>query len=318
MVMKRPIIVTGAGGFVGANIVHRLVDDGFTVHALVRGDSNLWRLDNIKNKLIIHSGLLHEPVKLKHAIDKIKPLAIYHLATYGSYPKQTDVNQMVATNVTALINLLDATQDIPYVRFLVSGSSSEYGKKNTPMKESDIPKPNNMYAACKLAATNIILMHARAKAKPITVLRLFNVYGPYEEPGRLVRNVIAWVLSSQPIKLATGREARDFIYVSDVADAFIQATRIDRKLDGEIFNIGTGRQTTIKQLAREVIRLTRLKVPIQTGVYEGRVWDSFRWQADTAKTRKILKWKASVSLESGLQKTITWYKQRMERIENRE
>jgi nucleoside-diphosphate-sugar epimerase len=307
--MNKSVVVTGAGGFVGANVVRRLISEGWAVHAIVRSGSNLWRLADVAGKIIIHEGLLGEPQKLRQTLVKIKPEAIYHLATYGSYPKQQDTARMVAVNITGLLNLLEASREIPYVRFAVSGSSSEYGKKVKPMGENDIPEPNNMYAACKLAATNLALMHARAYAKPVTVLRLFNVYGFYEEPGRLVRNVITAVQNGQPILLSTGREARDFIFAEDVADAFIHITRRDKKFDAEIFNIGTGRQTTVKQLAQRVIKLTGQRVRIKLHAYEGRVWDSFHWQADMTKTGRVLKWKAKTDLTTGLQKTIRWYKQ---------
>lgn len=307
--MKKRIVVTGAGGFVGANLVRRLITDGYEVHAFVRRGGSLWRLEDVKKKLVIHEGILDDAPVLQKRLTRISPYGICHLATYGSYPKQQNHGDLIHRNITVLFNLLDVLRTLPYTHFLVAGSSSEYGKKDVAMRESDILEPNNLYAAMKAAQTHLVQVYARETGRNATILRLFSVYGYFEEEGRLVRNVIEAALKNRDIKLATGREARDFVYAEDVADAFAHALK-GKPFQGEVFNIGTGRQTTIRELALLVKKLAGSTSRILPNSYPGRPWDAYHWQADMRKTRHVFGWKPSTTLSGGLRKTILWYRER--------
>lgn len=305
--IKKETIVTGAAGFIGATLVKLLLKDGYAVHAIVRKGGNLWRLKDIGNKIIIHDVGLDDLKRMKRLFKKIGPYAIFHLATYGSYPFQQDTRMMIDTNITGTWNLLECLKDVEYKQLVVAGSSSEYGKKDGPMKESDLLTPNNYYAVTKAAQTHLCQVFAKSNHKPLLIFRLFNVYGPYEEKGRLVRSVIESVLRNKPVLLASGREARDFIYVEDVVDAFMHALK-KKQFIGEIFNIGTGAQTTVGQLAEIVVGISGKKTPIRFNAYEGRPWDTLHWSADTSKTREVLGWNYKISPEEGIKKTIDWYK----------
>jgi nucleoside-diphosphate-sugar epimerase len=304
------IFITGAAGFVGANIVHQLISDGYDVHIAVRNGGSLWRLDDVLSKITVHEGILTDKKKLSAVLEKINPMGIFHLAAYGSYPKQTDRDLMILTNITGLNNLLEASQNIPYRRFVVSGSSSEYGKKIRPMGETDLPEPNNMYAVTKLAAANLAQYFGRTFHKPVNVFRLFNVYGYYEEEGRLVRTVIESASKNEPVKLATGKEARDFIFTGDVARGFIRLLKVSQPLEGEIFNLGTGVQTTVKSLVKKILKITKSRSEIILNAYTGRSWDTNHWCADTRKTADLLDFRSAVTLDEGLKMTVEWYRER--------
>lgn len=305
--MKKTVIVTGGGGFIGANLVIKLLRRNFLVHVISREGGDLWRLSGIKDKIVVHSGALSNSSNLNKLIKKISPFAVFHLVTYGSYPSQQNIQKIVDVNIKTTCNLLESLRQASCKHLVVAGSSSEYGKKEKAMSETDILEPNNFYAAVKASQTYFCQAFAKTYNMPLIILRLFNVYGPFEEKGRLVRSVIEAALQAKPVKLATGKEARDFIYVDDVADAFMHATKFDN-FKGEIFNIGTGRQLTIKQLAEKVYRLIGKKPDLLLNSYSGRQWDSYCWKADMTKTIKLLQWESKTSLEKGLQETVKWYK----------
>lgn len=305
--MSKVILLTGGAGFVGANLIRGLLAKKYVIHTIIRKGSSIWRLDGISKKIEIHEGILDDKNKLKKLFEKIKPYAVFHLSTYGAYPTQQDLNLMIETNIKGTINLLEASNKIPYKHMVVVGSSSEYGEKNKPMGESDVLEPNNFYAATKAAQTHIAQVWAYTFHKPIIIPRFFSVYGPFEEKGRLVRSVVESALSGSPIKLATGKEARDLIFVEDVVNALIYIIS-RRSHEGQIFNIGTGKQTTILQLAKKVKGLTKSNSPIQLNSYPGRRWDTYRWVSNMNKTKRFLKWKSKYSLDEGLKKTIAWCK----------
>lgn len=303
--MKKSVWITGAGGFVGANLTFYLIKKGYKVHAIVRSQSNLTRLAECKKEISIHKNILGDPKKISQLAKETKPIYIFHLASYGAYPTQQDFSKMVATNMLAFINLREGLNDIPIKKIIVAASSSEYGKKTLKMKETDFLEPNNNYAITKAAQTNLAQMFYQIEGFKTIVVRLFNVYGPYEEKGRLVRSVIETCLSHEPVKLAAGSEARDFIYVDDVSEAFLKAAR-SKKIGG-VYNAGTGRQTTIYQLAKLVKKLTKSNSPIMLNAYPGRSWDTTHWKADTRKSKKELLFSATNTLTEGLIKTIKWY-----------
>lgn len=305
--MNKTVLITGGSGFIGANIVRRFIRNGADVHIIVRKDANIWRIKDLQKKLTIYRDILPKKSSLTALFKKIEPYAVFHLAIYGSYPSQKSSSQMININLCTTLSLLESLIHIPVKRIIIAGSSSEYGKKYLPMRETDALEPNNMYGATKAAQTLVSSAFAKIHNKPVTILRLFNVYGYYEEKGRLVRSVIESALKNEIIKLATGEEARDLIFTEDIADAFIAAMESESAF-GEIFNIGTGRQTTIKQLAEQVIKLTKSSSKISFNAYQGRVWDSTHWVADMTKTHKTLHWKAKYSLSDGLKKTIEWYR----------
>lgn len=306
--LKKTILVTGAAGFVGSNVVRLLVRVGYDVHAVVKSGGNLWRLQSVKGSLHVHEGLLDTFSVLSTMLEKIHPYGIIHLATYGSYPTQQNTTATIEANILRSLYLFEASRSIAYSRFLVAGSSSEYGKKKYAMSETDVLEPNNLYAVSKAAVTHLSQLEYLTYNKPVSILRLFNVYGPYEEKGRFVRNVIESCLDHKPVLLASGKEARDFIYVSDVAEAFCHALETKNSIEGEVFNIGTGIQSTTKKLAQSVKKIVRSNSPIVIGAYKGRSWDSMHWKANIRKSSSQLGWKSTTTLFRGLQKTIHWYK----------
>ena len=306
--MNKIILVTGGTGFIGANLVRFLINNGDRVNILVRKGGSLWRIQDIRDKVIIHESPLLDYKMLSTLLKKISPQWIFHLATYGSYPSQQDLKQMLEVNTDGTANLLLSTLNIPYESLVVTGSSSEYGKKDKPMNEYDYLDPNNFYAATKASQTHLCTTFSSVHHKPVAILRLFSVYGAFEEKGRLVRSVIESAIQNKPILLSTGKEARDFIYVEDVVDALISTAKLTHKRKGEIINIGSGTQYTTKDLVEMVTKLSNSKSRIILGAYPGRPWDVTKWVADTGKATSLLNWKPMYNLEEGLKKTIAWYR----------
>ncbi len=312
MSMTKTILITGGSGFVGAGIVRKLVREKWDVHVILRKGSSLQRISDIADKIKIHYDLLHKSRELSALMKKKSPFAIYHLATHGAYPNQHDAQTMIDINVKGTMNLLQSLVGIDYKHLIVAGSSSEYGGKDNPMKETDYLEPNNFYAATKAAQTLLCQAFAKKYKKSVAILRLFSVYGPAEEKGRFVRSVIESVLSNKKILLASGKEARDFIFIEDVVRAFLHTTKQKKRFDGEIFNIGTGIETTTHQLASHIVSLVGRNIPIQRNAYQGRSWDVYHWRADMTKTNRILRWKPSYSLDQGLAETIQWYESNLQ------
>jgi nucleoside-diphosphate-sugar epimerase len=305
---KKSVLITGATGFVGSNLLRRLLDiNKYDIHVIIRQQSDIWRIKDILDKVNVHYGDLIDKEQLHNILKKAQPNIIYHLAAYGSYPSQKEVDVILQTNILGTWNLLQACEQVNYSLFVNTGTSAEYGSKGFATKETDILEPNNYYAVSKAAQTLLCQHIARLEKRPICTLRLFTVYGPADERTRLVPQVISRCLKGEDLLLSSPETARDFVYVEDVVEAYLRVDRLS-KLGGEIFNVGSGVQHTINDIVSEVMNLTNSKAVAKWGALPVRTWDTSTWVSDIAKIGRLLDWEPKHSLRDGLLATIQWYK----------
>lgn len=273
---------------------------------ILKKSSHLWRIKDILNKVKVYRGDLLNKKKLTKIVSKINPNFIIHLAAYSNYRNQSKVEQMIETNIKGLLNLLIASKNINYKLFINTGSSSEYGIKDEPMKEKDMLAPISFYAVTKASATFLCQVFAKEYKKPIVTLRPFSVFGPYEEEGRFIPTIIKAVLKNKPIKITPGNQRRDFIYIKDIVDIYIKTLSYGKKLSGQILNMGTGIEYSNDEVIQTLFKVANKKVRIEKGAYPKRIWDTSHWVADISKTKKVLKWKPKFSLERGLNEIYKW------------
>ena len=303
------VLVTGATGFVGANLVRRLVREDYEVHIFTRASSNKWRLTDVLSKLNDHTVDLLEENKLKGLIKEIEPEIIFHLAAAGIYGGvHLSEKNLIETNFWGAVNLLNACNDIDYKCFINTGSSSEYGPKKHPMKETDVCEPINMYGITKCAATLYGRFVAKTKDKPIVGFRLFSPYGPYDDKTRLITYAIINALQNNDLNLANPKAVRDYIYIEDILDLYMKSIDKAYKLKGEVFNVGSGSQTTIHYVVNKIMELTQFKSSVNWGSVNGRSYDTEKWEADIGKTSKFFDWKPIYNIDEGLEKTISWFR----------
>lgn len=302
------VLVTGAAGFVGANLVRRLVQDKHKVYILQKQNSDIWRLKDLRSKIEFCKNSLLDKKGLFLLVKKIQPELIYHLAAHGSYSYQQDIDEMMSTNILGTLNLLLATKDLPYLCFVNTGSSSEYGIKKKPMFENDVCEPISFYAATKLSATVICQVFAKIYRKPIITLRLFSVYGQYEDKHRFVPTIINCLIENKIIKLTPGEQRRDFVYIDDVIDAYIKIPKVIPGLTEDLFNVGTGKQYTNDEVVKSLFKISQQKVAVLKGQYPARMWDTPCWVADISRTKAMVGWRPKFNLEKGLLKTLKWFK----------
>lgn len=306
--MSQKVFITGISGFVGAGLARYLLELGYEVHGMVRTTSNLWRLLDIKNSIHLHEGDLLDDRSVTDTLNVVRPDVIFHFGVYGAYSTQKDADIILSTSILSTMHLLRSAKEVGVKMFVNAGSSSEYGTKDHPMREDERIDPNSYYAVGKSAQTHLCQHFARTEKFPVVTLRFFSVYGPFEEPGRLVPSVILNAFEDKDISLADRKIARDFIYLDDVIKACVLASQ-KPELSGEVFNLGTGVQHTLGELADVVIAHTGTQSKVVTGAYEQRSFDTHIWVADMQKTASLLGFTATDSFDNGVKKSIDWYKQ---------
>jgi UDP-glucose 4-epimerase len=305
--MKR-VLLTGGTGFVGANLARRLLRDGHELHLLVRPGYQPWRIEEIRRNVRLHELHLHDPEAVARAVGDIRPEWIFHLAVHGAYSWQADWEQMVRTNIQGTMSLLSACLRTGFEAFVNTGSSSEYGLKDHPPAETEALEPNSHYAITKAAATHCCRHTAQSRQVHVPTLRLYSVFGPYEEPGRLLPKLILHGLRGELPPLADPEVARDFVYVDDVVEAYLLAARIRTAEWGPIYNLGTGVQTTLREAvaaAREIMGITAEPV---WNTMPNRKWDASVWVSDSRKIRAQLGWQPRYTFAGGGRAMLEWFR----------
>jgi polyisoprenyl-phosphate glycosyltransferase len=303
--LRGPIVVLGAGGFVGANLLRRLLKHREDVFGVVRSLPT-WRLDGIDRRHILEADLI-DLAAARNLVTNVRPRTIFNCVAYGAYSFETDFDLIYRTNFSALVQLVELLAETDFTAFIHAGSSSEYGTKSAgPLEEGSL-QPNSHYSVSKAAASNYIAYAGKVRRLPIVNLRLYSVYGPLEDTSRLIPNLVAKGLNGSFPPLVDPNTSRDFIYIDDVCDAFAQAAaRLTPDIYGEALNIGTGRGTTIRQLAKIAADVFAIGEEPIFGSMAGRSWDLPDWYAAPGKAERLLNWTAKTDLATGLKLTSEW------------
>lgn len=305
--LVKRIILTGATGFVGSNLARRLLRDGHKLHLLVRPGYNSWRIEEIRDDVYLHEVELGDEEALADVVGKILPDWVFHLAAYGAYSSQTDLRQMVQTNVMATINLVEACLKTGFEAFVNTGSSSEYGFKDHAPSEMEWLEPNSHYALTKASATFFCRYTAQSRDVHLPTLRLYSVYGPYEEPTRLVPTLIRLGLENKLPPLVNPNIGRDFIYIDDVIEAYLLAAAQPRQEPGAIYNVGTGIQTSIREVVAVAQKVLGITVEPEWNSMPDRQWDTNAWIADNRKIHNELNWQPCYTFEQGFRLMMNWF-----------
>ena len=313
--MKR-VVVTGGTGFVGANLVRRLIADGHQTHLLVRPQFSSWRIDSIRDRITVHEVGLSDAASVASALTAIGPAWVFHLAAYGAYSWQTDEAQMHETNILGTKTLVKASIDLGVESFVNTGSSSEYGRPDHAPVETEEVTPDTPYGRTKAIATAMCVTAARfgnptsetthVAATRISTLRLYSAYGPFEDPRRLLPSLIVHGRRGMCPSLVSPQTARDFVHVDDVVDACLLAAQRDGGERGAIYNVGTGVQTTISEAVEIARRVLSIPDEPRWGSMSARVWDTDTWVADSRRIRTELGWKPRYAFEDGFRQMAAW------------
>jgi len=241
---------------------------------------------------------------------------VINCAAYGAYSIQTDPNRIYDVNFNGIRFLLDALRAVPrFAAFIQAGSSSEYGTNCSGPSENEATLPDSDYAVSKVAASAFVKFYGSQHGMPAWVLRLYSVYGPYEDFSRLLPQLLLCAKAKRFPELVNPDVSRDFIHVDDVCQAFTtvidKASRLRR---GEVYNIGTGTRTSLSDLVSLVRRAFDVPGEPAWGSMPNRHWDHSEWFANPKKAKNDLGWQATTSLEQGLLSTMRWIETNSEAV----
>ena len=297
------IFLTGAGGFIGSNVARLLVREGHEVTGLVRVGSDRRRIADLDGLLTLLEGNLNDPGGIVGELAAAPPEMALHLAWYtepGRYLNSLHNVDML----TASLALLRSLAAIGCRRFVLAGTAAEYAPSWDALTETSPIRIDTLYGTCKTVLCQAAAQLAREQDVSFASARIFNVYGPWEDPRRLVPYVIRTIARGEPAKLTTGEQVRDYLHVEDVASGLWAVARSG--LEG-VVNLGSGEAVTVAGLATEIADSLGRRDLLELGALPSRPEEAPVVRADPRKLREGSDWRPKYSLSSGLRQTIAWW-----------
>ena len=312
------VLITGASGFIGSNLARYLLNCGYEIYVVIRKSSNLWRLNDIASDIQIQYIVDSSPEEFSYILESAKPDILINSIGADQNKNLRDDTSIWSGNFIILTNIARALKKLKNIFFIQSGSSFEYGRatiEHNPLSEEVRCDPVSEYGISKLYATDYLSYLGKNWSLSTAVLRIFNVYGPYENGNRLVPDLIIRSLLSSAILLKNPSVRRDFIHISDVAEAFRSTiVKEDRLRNGSlVVNIGTGISSSVEEVANVVNKITGNNMKIETESSDKRPENYIPGPvADNKKARSVLDWKPKLTIDNGLKETIGWFKDHKE------
>ena len=310
----RPVLVTGADGFIGSHLVERLVAEGARVRAFClynsRGSAGwLDEVDrDVRGAVEIVFGDVRDARLVRSATNGVE--VVFHLAALIAIPySYAAPESFIDTNIRGTLNALEAARDVGVQRFIQTSTSEVYGTpESLPIRETHPLSAQSPYAASKVAADQLAIAFARSYGQPVVVLRPFNTYGPRQSERAVLPTMLRQLLAGQDeIRLGRTDPRRDLTYVTDSVDGFVRAASAPG-IDGEVIQLGTGRSESIADLFALACRLLGVEARIVTDPDRVRpdASEVLVLESDPSKARERLGWQARTPLEDGLRATIDW------------
>lgn len=313
---NKKVLVTGADGFIGSHLVENLVKEGYDVKAFVYYNSfNTWgwldQIDqDIKDSIEVFTGDIRDPNGVREAMKNRDE--VYHLAALIAIPfSYHSPDSYVDTNIKGTLNILQAARDLDTNRVLVTSTSEVYGTAQyVPIDEKHPYQGQSPYSATKIGADRLAESFYRSFNMPITIVRPFNTYGPRQSARAVIPTIITQLLAGvEEIRLGSLTPTRDFNFVKDTVEGFVEITKSERTI-GEEINIATGKEISIGALAKELIRQINPNAEIRCEEERLRPEKSEvnRLLGCNKKIRQLTNWEPKYDLQQGLVETIEWFK----------
>jgi len=299
------VLVTGAAGFVGVNLCRALTDAGAEVHGTVRPGGNEWRLEVLAEAARVHALDLADAGAVAALMTEAAPEVVFHAAEHSAYDRAATLRQIVSDGPLAAATVVDAASRAGVRRVVLLGSSLVYGKEGSPYREDHPLLPDTLRGASKGASSLLTLCHARERGLPVTELRLFSVYGPWEPLHRLVPRAVRAALLGEELPLTAPGLRHDLAFVGDVAEACLAAMGAGG-LDGEVIHVASGHEASNEEIVRTVEEVVGRPVRVRVGAHPAHAGDRAHWQADVTRAAARLGWTPRHSLPEGIAATARW------------
>lgn len=317
--MNNKILVTGADGFIGSHLIEELIKQSHKVKAFVYYNSfNSWGwLDSLSKDVLDEIEIFHGDIRDSNGVrEAMKNVdSVFHLAALIAIPfSYHSPDSYIDTNIKGTLNILQAARGLNINKVLVTSTSEVYGTaKYIPIDENHPFQGQSPYSATKIGADRLAESFYRSFDLPVTIIRPFNTYGPRQSARAVIPTIITQLLSGvKEIKLGSLAPTRDFNYVKDTVNGFIEIYQSEKTV-GEEINIATQQEISVGDLANELIQQINPQAKIICDEKRMRPENSEvnRLLGSNEKIKRLTNWLPKYTFEEGLSETIAFFKQHM-------
>lgn len=299
------VLITGGTGFIGSHLLRGGLERGYEVTTLSLGPGPRTSSEGSSAHIACD---LSKKANVTRALSGKSFDYVINLAGYINHSKyQAGGREVIDAHLGGLLNLIDALDWTSLRSFIQVGSSDEYGNAMAPQTESSLPEPISCYSYAKLAGLRLLEMLHRMESFPAIVLRFFLVYGPGQDSGRFIPQIIKGCLSNTPFPASEGHQLRDFTYIDDIVRGVYAAMENPAAL-GEVINLASGKPVSIREVVETIQRLIGSGQP-KFGEIPYRKGENMELYADASRARDLLAWSPQTDLQTGLLRTIDYYRE---------
>jgi len=305
-------LVTGGAGFIGSNIVRKLVEQGERVRVL--DDFSTGKKENlvgIEDRVEVVVGSFIDRKLVNRVLQGVR--FVLHQGAIPSVPRSVaDPVKSNEANITGTLNMLEGAREAGVERFVYAASSSAYGDTKVLPKVEDMPaKPLSPYAVGKYTGELYARVYADIYSLPTVSLRYFNIFGPYQDPASeyaavIPKFILAMLNGEVPVIYGDGEQSRDFTYIDNAAAANLLACKSEKVGRGEVINVACGERFTLNQLVKQLSEIMGLEVEPEYA--EARPGDVKHSLADISRAEELLGYRAEVDFKEGLKRTAEWFR----------
>ena len=296
--MKEKILILGGTGFIGYHLAKEALRRRFQVFSLSKNAP-------VKKRYLKKVKYIIADISNKNFINKKIKKNFQYVVNLAGYVDHSDKLKIFKSHYLGCKNISNFFLKKKIKRFIQVGSSMEYGLAKSPQKENFKCKPKSIYGKAKFLSTNHLLNLYLKKKFPVTVVRLYQVYGPCQDLNRFMPIIIDSCKNNKNFSCSHGKQFRDFLYIDDLIKAFFLILK-NPETEGKIFNIGFGRPLKIRGIIDSILGYYKSGNP-QFGKIKLRKEEQMKIYPDISKAKKFLKWKPKINFIKGLAKTIRYY-----------
>ncbi len=298
--MNKKILIIGGTGFLGYNLAKKLLLHRFKITLLCKKEN--FKMLKLKKAKYLYCKIENFK-KLEKKLNQNFDIVINFSGNIDHQNKE----QTFKTHYGGTKNLFHILKNKNIQLFIQAGSSLEYGKKSSPQKESKVSKPISVYGKAKFLASNFLLK-SKVNFK-IIILRMYQVYGPYQKNDRLIPQVINYCINNKEFPCTYGHQERDFLYVDDLTNLILSIIK-KKNLRTGIYNIGSGKPKKVRDIINKLVRFSRGGKP-NYGAIKMRKDEIKKLYPKIDKIKKEFKWAPRIGIDKGLKKTVMFYKKNL-------